>query len=119
MSWTGTYEADAPAWYYVNPPEESWDDEAKDEWRSMFSATTLPAITVHEVTPVTAGERLVMITFIESQVPDQMQRDLLYTLKEVRALEGHAQIVMKSSVVGLQANRVAQRLRSGVGLPQT
>jgi hypothetical protein len=51
MSWTGTYELDAPAWYYVNPPEESWDDEAKDEWRSMFSATTLPAITVHEVTP--------------------------------------------------------------------
>jgi uncharacterized protein (DUF885 family) len=51
MSWTGAYEADAPAWYYVNPPEDSWDDEAKDEWRSMFSATTLPAITVHEVTP--------------------------------------------------------------------
>ncbi len=51
MSWTGAYEADAPAWYYVNPPLDSWDDEAKDEWRSMFSATTLPAITVHEVTP--------------------------------------------------------------------
>jgi uncharacterized protein (DUF885 family) len=51
MSWTATYEADAPAWYYVNPPEASWDDEAKDEWRSMFSATTLPAITAHEVTP--------------------------------------------------------------------
>jgi hypothetical protein len=51
MSWTGAFEADAPAWYYVNPPEQSWDDEAKDEWRSMFSATTLPAITVHEVTP--------------------------------------------------------------------
>jgi hypothetical protein len=51
MSWTGAYEVDAPAWYYVNPPEGSWDDEAKDEWRSMFSATTLPAITVHEVTP--------------------------------------------------------------------
>jgi len=51
MSWTGAYEADAPAWYYVNPPEESWSDEAKHEWRSMFSATTLPAITAHEVTP--------------------------------------------------------------------
>jgi PKHD-type hydroxylase len=47
-----------------------------------------PSTTIHEVTPVTAGERLVMITFIESQIPDQMQRDLLYTLKEVRALEG-------------------------------
>ncbi|MGH9172538.1 MAG: DUF885 family protein [Acidimicrobiales bacterium] len=51
MSWTGPYEADAPAWYYVNPPDPSWGDEAKAEWRSMFSATTLPSITVHEVTP--------------------------------------------------------------------
>ena len=47
-----------------------------------------PSTTIHEVTPVTAGERLVIITFIESQIPDQMQRDLLYTLREVRALEG-------------------------------
>jgi PKHD-type hydroxylase len=47
-----------------------------------------PSTTIHEVVPVTSGVRLVMITFIESQVPDQMQRDLLYTLGEVRALEG-------------------------------
>jgi hypothetical protein len=51
MSWTGPYEADAPAWYYVNPPNPGWDDVAKEEWRSMFSDTTLPTITVHEVTP--------------------------------------------------------------------
>jgi PKHD-type hydroxylase len=47
-----------------------------------------PSTTIHEVVPVSAGVRLVMITFIESQIPDQMQRDLLYTLGEVRALEG-------------------------------
>jgi PKHD-type hydroxylase len=47
-----------------------------------------PSTTLHEVPPVTSGERLVMITFIESQIPDQMQRELLYTLNEVRALEG-------------------------------
>jgi hypothetical protein len=29
-----------------------------------------------------------MITFIESQIPDEMRRELLYTLNEVRALEG-------------------------------
>jgi hypothetical protein len=51
MSWTGAYEDEAPAWYYVNPPDPSWDEESKEEWRSVFSATTLPAITVHEVTP--------------------------------------------------------------------
>ncbi|HTX04392.1 MAG TPA: Fe2+-dependent dioxygenase [Steroidobacteraceae bacterium] len=52
------------------------------------SAVFYPSTTLHEVTAVTAGERLVMITFIESQIPDQVQRDLLYTLNEVRALEG-------------------------------
>ena len=51
MSWTGAYEDEAPAWYYVNPPDPSWSEEAKEEWRSVFSATTLPAITAHEVTP--------------------------------------------------------------------
>ena len=52
------------------------------------SAVFYPSTTLHEVTPVTQGERVVMISFIESQVPDQMQRDLIYTLNEVRALEG-------------------------------
>jgi PKHD-type hydroxylase len=52
------------------------------------SAVFYPSTHVHEVTPVTGGERLVMITFIESQVPDEIQRELLYTLGEVRALEG-------------------------------
>jgi PKHD-type hydroxylase len=52
------------------------------------SAVFYPSTTLHEVRPVTSGERVVMITFIESQIPDQMQRDLLYSLNEVRALEG-------------------------------
>jgi PKHD-type hydroxylase len=43
---------------------------------------------VHQVAPVTSGSRLVLISFIESQIPDPMQRDLLYTLNEVRAAEG-------------------------------
>ena len=52
------------------------------------SAVFYPSTTLHQVPPVTSGERLVMITFIESQIPDQSQRDLLHTLNEVRALEG-------------------------------
>jgi hypothetical protein len=51
MSWTGAYEAEAPASFHVNPPDPSWDDKTKQRWRSLFSATTLPAITAHEVTP--------------------------------------------------------------------
>ena len=38
--------------------------------------------------PVTSGERLVAITFIESQIEDERKRHLLYTLEEVAALEG-------------------------------
>ena len=52
------------------------------------SAVLYPSTTLHEVVPVSAGERLVLITFIQSRIPDQMHRDLLYTLGEVRALEG-------------------------------
>jgi PKHD-type hydroxylase len=52
------------------------------------SAVFYPSTRVHQVTPVSSGQRLVMITFIESQIPDEMQRDLLYALGEVRALEG-------------------------------
>jgi PKHD-type hydroxylase len=52
--------------------------------QAVFYAST----SVHQVMPVTSGERLVMITFIESQIPDPMRRDLLYALGEVRALEG-------------------------------
>lgn len=52
------------------------------------SAVLYPSTTIHEVMPVTSGERLVAITFIESQIMDEHRRDLLYTLNEVAALEG-------------------------------
>jgi PKHD-type hydroxylase len=52
------------------------------------SAVFYPSTTVHQVVPVTSGERLVIVTFIESQIPDQLQRDMLHALGEVRALEG-------------------------------
>jgi PKHD-type hydroxylase len=51
------------------------------------AAIFYPSTTVHQVVPVSAGERLVIITFIESQIPDQLQRDMLHALNEVRALE--------------------------------
>ena len=51
-------------------------------------AFVYPSTTLHEVRPVTAGQRLVSITFIESQIPDERERTALYELKEVLALEG-------------------------------
>ena len=47
-----------------------------------------PSTTLHEVRPVRSGERLVAITFIQSQIPDEARRNLLYELNEVAALEG-------------------------------
>jgi len=51
------------------------------------SAVFYASTHVHQVEPVRSGSRLVMITFIESQIPDPLQRDLLYSLGEVRAFE--------------------------------
>jgi PKHD-type hydroxylase len=52
------------------------------------SAIAYPSHTLHEVRPVTSGERLVGITFIESKIPDATHRELMYQLDELAALEG-------------------------------
>ncbi|MCT9008469.1 DUF885 domain-containing protein [Streptomyces rhizosphaerihabitans] len=51
MSWSAPYEPDAPSWYYVVPPDPAWSAEEAADWLAVFSRTSLPAITVHEVTP--------------------------------------------------------------------
>jgi hypothetical protein len=44
-------EPDGPSYYYITPPDSSWPAEQAEEWLEVFSATTLPGITVHEVAP--------------------------------------------------------------------
>jgi PKHD-type hydroxylase len=51
-------------------------------------AIVYPSDTLHQVVPVTKGERLVAITFIQSRIQDPFRRNLLYNLNEVAALEG-------------------------------
>ena len=51
MSWAAPYEPDAPSRYYISPPDPGWAAERQDDWLKVFSRTTLPAITVHEVAP--------------------------------------------------------------------
>jgi PKHD-type hydroxylase len=51
-------------------------------------AIVYPSTTLHEVMPVTAGERVVSITFIESQIADLARRTIVYELNELAALEG-------------------------------
>lgn len=68
MSPGGAYEKEAAGWYYVNPPEDSWSDEEKEEWLAVFSATTLPAITAHEVTPGHFAHQRILIERVRSDV---------------------------------------------------
>ncbi|MFU7528262.1 Fe2+-dependent dioxygenase [Qipengyuania sp. ASV99] len=52
------------------------------------SAIVYPSHTLHEVEEVLSGQRLVGLTFIQSQIADTFHRELLYELNEVAALEG-------------------------------
>ena len=44
-------EPEGPSRYYITPPDPSWPENEAEEWLEVFSDTTLPGITVHEVAP--------------------------------------------------------------------
>ena len=52
------------------------------------TAVIYPSDMLHEVEPVTKGERLVAITFMQSSIKNPFEREQLYELNEVAALEG-------------------------------
>jgi PKHD-type hydroxylase len=52
-------------------------------------AIVYPSTMLHEVVPVRSGQRLVSITFIESLIADPHQRQQVYELNEIAALEGN------------------------------
>jgi len=52
-------------------------------------AIIYPSTSFHQVVPVTKGERLVAITFIQSRIKDPFKRYTLFELNEVAALEGN------------------------------
>ncbi|MGH3441306.1 MAG: DUF885 family protein, partial [Nitriliruptorales bacterium] len=51
MSSNAPFEADRPSWYWIVPPAPDLPPDEREQWLQVFSRTTLPAITVHEVTP--------------------------------------------------------------------
>ncbi|MBC7987217.1 MAG: Fe2+-dependent dioxygenase [Sphingomonadaceae bacterium] len=88
--------ADLSCTIFLNEPE-SYEGGAlrvtlgDSEYRFRLpagAAIVYPSSTLHEVEPVTKGERLVGLTFIESRIRSTDDRWLLYELNEVAALEG-------------------------------
>ncbi|MBE3002193.1 DUF885 family protein [Nocardiopsis sp. HNM0947] len=51
MAGGGPWEGDTPSYYYITPPQPTWSPQESAEWLEMFSHTTLPAVSVHEVAP--------------------------------------------------------------------
>lgn len=51
MTWAAPQEPDAPSWYHVTPPDPGWPAAEQAEWLQVFSRTSLPSITIHEVAP--------------------------------------------------------------------
>jgi Bacterial protein of unknown function (DUF885) len=51
MSTSAPGEPEGPSRYYITPPEPDWPEHEAEEWLEVFSDTTLPGITVHEVAP--------------------------------------------------------------------
>lgn len=94
---TGSLRADLSCTIFLSDPE-SYEGGAlritQGDGEMRFkgepgSAIVYPSNTLHEVEPVTKGERHVAITFIQSQIADARKRDILYELNEVAALEGN------------------------------
>ena len=52
------------------------------------SAIVYPSTTIHQVMPVTAGSRLISLTFIESRIANSEHREWLFELNEVAAIAG-------------------------------
>jgi PKHD-type hydroxylase len=93
----GTLRSDISCTIFLNEPESYeggalrirlGDADLRFKLQSG-EAILYPSDTLHEVEPVTEGERLVAITFIQSRVPDPFRRSLLFELNEIAALEGN------------------------------
>jgi PKHD-type hydroxylase len=86
------YRSDVAVTVFLTAPEEYDGGElvirgAQGEQRIKLpagDAVLYPAGTLHHVSPVTRGERLVAVTWVQSVVRDQARRELLYGLNLAR-----------------------------------
>lgn len=92
----GTIRSDISSTVFLNDPADYDGGELKirlGDTELNFKlkpgeAIIYPSDSLHQVVPVTRGERLVAITFIQSRIQDPFRRNILYELNEVAALEG-------------------------------
>jgi PKHD-type hydroxylase len=86
------YRSDVAVTVFLNAPEEYDGGElvirtAAGEQAVKYAAgdaVLYPASTIHRVNPVTRGERLVAVTWVQSLVRDAARRELLYGLNAAR-----------------------------------
>jgi len=86
------FRSDVALTVFLNPPEEYDGGElvvrtAAGEQAVKYAAgdaVLYPASTIHRVSPVTRGERLVAVTWVQSLVRDPARRELLYGLNAAR-----------------------------------
>lgn len=89
---TRLYRSDIAITIFLNPPEEYDGGElvvrtAFGENTARFpagDAVLYPASSRHRVCPITRGERLVAVTWVQSLVRDPAQRELLHELNQAR-----------------------------------
>ena len=81
MSPAAPFEDDGPSWYHVTPPDTEWPQAKQEQWLQVFSRTTLPVITAHEVAP---GH------FAHSRVLRTMSTDVRRSLHSPAFVEGWA-----------------------------
>jgi PKHD-type hydroxylase len=88
----GLYRADVAVTIFLNEPKgydggELMVQSASGEQRVKLpagDAVLYPASSLHRVTEVTHGERLVAVTWVQSLVRDPARRELLYHLNQAR-----------------------------------
>ena len=88
------FRTDVSMTLFLNPPETY--DGGELVIRTPFGdrevklpagdAVVYPSASVHRVAPVTRGERLVLLTWIQSYVRDAAQRELLFELNQAREM---------------------------------
>ena len=88
----GQYRSDVSTTIFLNAPEEYEGGELVvrtpfGEQKTKLaagSAVVYPSASLHHVTEVTSGERLVAVTWIQSMIRDAARRELLYDLGTAR-----------------------------------